>query len=52
MTVKTAIITGAAQGIGKAIAFQLAKDGFHTIICDLNEEKLVTAKQELKDLRI
>lgn len=49
MTIKTAIITGAAQGIGKAIAFQLAKDGFHTIICDLNEEKLVTAKQELKD---
>lgn len=31
-TKKTALITGAARGIGRAIAVKLAKDGFNTVI--------------------
>lgn len=32
---KTAIVTGAAQGIGRAIALQLATDGFDVTVADL-----------------
>ncbi|REE02009.1 SDR family NAD(P)-dependent oxidoreductase [Marinoscillum furvescens] len=35
---KTAIITGGASGIGKAIATKLAQHGAHAIILDVNEE--------------
>lgn len=33
---RTAIVTGAAQGIGKAIAARLAKDGAKVIVSDVN----------------
>lgn len=33
---KTAIITGAARGIGKAIALKYAAEGSNLVICDLN----------------
>lgn len=32
---KTAIVTGAAQGIGRAIAFKLAKSGYNVVISDI-----------------
>ncbi|CAM9016264.1 unnamed protein product [Wickerhamomyces anomalus] len=44
---KTALVTGAAQGIGKSIALQLAKDGYQVAITDLpfqKEKALETVK--------
>ena len=37
---KAAIVTGAAQGIGKAIAARLVKDGMRVAIVDINQEEL------------
>ena len=34
---KVALVTGAAQGIGKAIALLLAKEGAHVIVSDIND---------------
>ena len=35
---QVAIVTGAAQGIGKAIAHRLSKDGFDIAIVDINAD--------------
>jgi pyridoxal 4-dehydrogenase len=40
---KIALVTGAAQGIGKAIATQLAADGATVIVSDINGEGAKTA---------
>jgi meso-butanediol dehydrogenase / (S,S)-butanediol dehydrogenase / diacetyl reductase len=45
----TAVITGSAQGIGKAIATRLGNDGFNIIISDLQEDKASETVQELKN---
>jgi len=37
---KTAIITGAADGIGKGVAFRLGKEGARVVILDINEALL------------
>ncbi|AKJ63521.1 3-oxoacyl-[acyl-carrier-protein] reductase [Kiritimatiella glycovorans] len=37
---KTAMVTGAAQGIGRAIALKLAQQGADVALCDLNEDGL------------
>ena len=47
---KVAIVTGAAQGIGKAIAHRLARDGFAVAIVDINADALDEVKREIKAL--
>ncbi len=43
--VKTALITGASQGIGAGIALQLASDGFNVAVnCSLRESSIEKAK--------
>jgi 3-oxoacyl-[acyl-carrier protein] reductase len=44
---KTALITGSAQGIGKAIAVELAKAGCDVAISDINLEKAQETAAEL-----
>ncbi len=36
---KIAIVTGATAGIGRAIAIDFAKDGFHVAVCGTNSER-------------
>ena len=47
---KVAIVTGAAQGIGRAIARRLARDGFSVAIVDINERGLDEVKREIEAL--
>ncbi len=44
---KTALVTGAASGLGFELALLLAKDNYNLILVDVNAEKLEEAKQEL-----
>src|SRR3989337_753499 len=44
----TAVITGAAQNIGKGIATSLLKAGYACILLDKNENKLRETAQELE----
>ncbi|WP_329383266.1 3-oxoacyl-[acyl-carrier-protein] reductase [Anaerofustis butyriciformans] len=47
---KTAVVTGASRGIGKAIALALAKDGFNVVInYNGNKEKAEQVKKECED---
>ena len=47
---KTAIVTGAAQGIGKVIALGLAKCGADIAVSDINEDSLDAAVKEIEAL--
>ncbi len=42
-----ALITGATKGIGRAIAIELAKNGYNIVACARNEEDLSTLKKDL-----
>jgi len=44
---KTAVITGGATGIGKALARQLANEGMKVVIASTNAERLNTAAEQL-----
>lgn len=45
---KVAIVTGAATGIGKAIAYEYGKLGIRVVLADINEEK---AKENVKEMK-
>ncbi len=45
---KFALVTGASQGIGRAIALALAKEGCNVAICARQQEKLESVVKEIK----
>ena len=47
---KTAIVTGAARGIGRAIAEELARNGANLALCDLNADWLSDTAEAVKAL--
>ena len=44
---KTVIVTGAAVGLGKAVAIQMAAKGANVVLVDRNEETLANAKAQI-----
>jgi NAD(P)-dependent dehydrogenase (short-subunit alcohol dehydrogenase family) len=47
---KTALVTGAASGIGKETALACARRGAHLVICDVEESGLGETEREIRDL--
>lgn len=47
---KVALVTGAAQGLGRAIALAMADDGATLVVCDIQEEKLLGVAREIEAL--
>ena len=45
---KTAMITGASVGIGRAVALGLAEQGVDLVLLDINTEKLLQVEEEVK----
>ncbi len=45
---KSAVITGGANGVGKALAERLARDGARLMICDIEQSVLDGAVEDLK----
>ena len=43
-----AVITGATDGIGKAMAFELAKKGLNIILISRTKERLLESASEIK----
>ena len=46
---RVAIVTGSSQGIGKSIAYTLAKEGAKIVICARNKEKLLQVIEKFRD---
>jgi NADP-dependent 3-hydroxy acid dehydrogenase YdfG len=46
----TVLITGASQGIGKAIALLFAQQGYNTVLASRTDDRLFAVAQELKAL--
>jgi len=47
---KTALVTGAASGIGRAAALAFAQRGADLVICDIDEAGLASAAEEIRGL--
>ncbi len=53
LTGKTALVTGAARGIGKAIAISFAKEGANVAFTDLNlDDNTASTEAEIKELGV
>jgi NAD(P)-dependent dehydrogenase (short-subunit alcohol dehydrogenase family) len=51
MTLGVALVTGAARGIGRAIALRLAKDGFNIALNDIgHQDQLDSLRKEIEGL--
>jgi NAD(P)-dependent dehydrogenase (short-subunit alcohol dehydrogenase family) len=48
MSGRVVLVTGASQGIGKAIAIKLAREGVHVVLCARREEPLAHAVNEIR----
>ena len=46
---KKALVTGAAQGIGKGVALIYAQNGADVLLCDINEEKTIAVAKEIAE---
>ena len=46
---KTALITGASAGIGRATAIKFAQCGAAVVIVDINEEGLLAVEREVRE---
>jgi 3-oxoacyl-[acyl-carrier protein] reductase len=47
---RVAIVTGAGQGIGRALALGLAREGAEVVIADINDENAASVKREIEGL--
>ena len=45
---KVAVITGAASGIGRAIAERCVQEGMHVVLADIEEPALSQTESEMK----
>ena len=45
---KTAVVTGAGQGIGKGIALALAREGANVVISDINLTEATKVVREIE----
>jgi 2,3-dihydroxy-2,3-dihydro-p-cumate dehydrogenase len=46
---RVAVVTGAAQGLGRVIAKRLAEEGAKLVVCDIQEDRLAIAARELRE---
>lgn len=46
--IKVALVTGAARGIGRAIALQLASSSYHVVVGDLNHAAVLRVQEEIE----
>lgn len=49
---KNCFITGAASGIGRSLALELAKEGMNMFISDINMEDLEKVRKEIEDIGV
>jgi NAD(P)-dependent dehydrogenase (short-subunit alcohol dehydrogenase family) len=47
---KVAVVTGAAQGIGRATALMMAREGAQIVVADLQGEKAQAVANEVKEI--
>ena len=50
LTDKVTIVTGAARGLGQAIAVELARRGCHIVVCDVNLDGAKAVAQDIESL--